>query len=94
MRHFDRDQAAAYLAAAPPAYRPLAELLISTGLRIGEAVALEWADVDTEALTIRVSRSRKVGGKLGGTKTDQARIIQSARAQRRCSSSTAARPTR
>jgi integrase len=75
MRHFDRDQAAAYLAAAPPAYRPLAELLISTGLRIGEAVALEWADVDTEALTIRVSRSRKVGGKLGGTKTDQARIV-------------------
>lgn len=37
MRHFDRDQAAAYLAAASPAYRPLAELLISTGLRIGEA---------------------------------------------------------
>jgi integrase len=51
------------------------ELLVSTGLRIGEAVALEWADVDTEALTIRVSRSRKVGGKLGGTKTDQARIV-------------------
>lgn len=75
MRHFDRDQAATYLAAALPAYRPLAELLISTGLRIGEAVALEWTDVDTEALTIRVSRSRKVGGKLGGTKTDQARIV-------------------
>ena len=62
MAHLDRDEVAAYIAdAAPDLYRPLAELLISTGLRIGEAVALEWADVDLEALTIRVSRSWKLG---------------------------------
>ncbi len=75
MKHITRAQAVAYIAAAPPAYRAMAELLISTGLRVGEAVALEWTDVDAEALTIRVSRSRKLDGSVGGTKTDQARIV-------------------
>jgi integrase len=75
MAHLDRDQAAAYLTAATPAYRPLAELLIACGPRIGEAVALEWPDLDLEALTIRVGRSRKLGGKVGGTKTDRERVV-------------------
>jgi integrase len=30
-------------------YRPLFELLVDTGLRIGEALGLTWADVDYEA---------------------------------------------
>ena len=68
-------RASAYLEAAPDAYRPLAELLIATGLRIGEAVALEWSDVDFEALTLRVSRSRKLGGAVGGTKSDRSRMV-------------------
>jgi integrase len=76
MNHLSREQAATYLAAAPPAYRPLAEVLIATGLRIGEALALEWRDVDLEARTLRVSRSRKVDGSVGTTKTDRARIVQ------------------
>jgi integrase len=75
MAHLDREQAAAYLAAAPPAYRPLAELLIATGLRIGEALALEWSDVDVDALTLRVSRSRKLRGAVGTPKGDRARAV-------------------
>jgi integrase len=75
MRYLDVSQASAYLAAAPEAYQPLAELLIATGLRIGEAVALEWSDVDFEALTLRVSRSRKLGGAVGGTKSDRSRMV-------------------
>lgn len=75
LRILDVSQASAYLAAAPEAYRPLAELLIATGLRIGEAVALEWSDVDFEALTLRVSRSRKLGGAVGGTKSDRSRMV-------------------
>jgi integrase len=71
----DRDAVARYLAACPGWYRPLARLLIATGLRIGEAVALDWADVDLDAASIRVSRSRKLGGAIGGTKGDRARLV-------------------
>jgi integrase len=42
---------------------------------IGEAVALDWADVDLDAATIRVARSRKLGGTIGGTKGDRARLV-------------------
>jgi integrase len=52
-----------------------AELLIATGLRIGEAVALEWGDIDLDALTLRVSRSWKLGGTVGTPKTDRARVV-------------------
>ena len=75
MQHLDREQARDYLAACSHEYRPLAELLIATGLRIGEAVALEWADVDLDALTLRVSRSWKLGGAVGTPKTDRARVV-------------------
>jgi integrase len=37
-------------------YRPLFELLAYTGLRIGEALGLTWADIDYEAGLIRVHR--------------------------------------
>jgi integrase len=75
MQHLDREQARDYLGACCDDYRPLAELLIATGLRIGEAVALEWADVDLDALTLRVSRSWKLGGTVGTPKTDRVRVV-------------------
>jgi integrase len=75
MAHLNREQAAAYLAAAPAEYRSLAEVLIGTGLRIGEALALEWGDVDLDGLTLRVSRSRKLRGEIGTTKSDRARVV-------------------
>jgi integrase len=86
----DREQAAAYLDAASAEYRTLAELLMRTGLRIGEALALEWRDVDTEALTLRVSRSHKCDGSSGGTKTDRRAPYTSARTWLARSTSTAA----
>lgn len=42
------DQLAALLAAAPPRHRLLFRVLAATGLRIGEAVALRWADLALE----------------------------------------------
>lgn len=38
-------------------YHLLFVLLLSTGLRIGEALALEWSDIDLEGGRIRVARS-------------------------------------
>lgn len=63
-----------YLAACSRTYRPLAEVLIATGMRIGEALALRWGDVDLEARRIRVLRSAKRGGE-GSTKGDRARSV-------------------
>ena len=75
--HIERDylrlhEIPVYLAACAPAYRPLAELLIATGMRIGEALALSWGDVDFENGAIRVLRSGKPGGD-GSTKGDRFR---------------------
>ena len=75
MQHLTREQARAYLAATPTPYAALAATLVTTGLRIGEAVALRWADVDLDARTLRVSRSRKLDGSVGGTKSDKARVV-------------------
>ncbi|MGH2946933.1 MAG: tyrosine-type recombinase/integrase [Solirubrobacteraceae bacterium] len=47
-----------YLDACAPHYRPLAELLIGTGARISEALALTWPDIDLEHGAIRVCRQR------------------------------------
>jgi len=63
-----------YLAACHRTYRPMAELLIATGMRIGEAVALRWGDVDLDGRRIRVMRSAKRDGE-GSTKGDRARAI-------------------
>ena len=75
--HIERDylrlhEIPVYLAACAPPYRPLAELLIATGMRIGEAFALSWGDVDFENGAIRVLRSGKPGGD-GSTKGDRFR---------------------
>ena len=69
-----RTQASAYLHAAAPAYRPLAELLIGSGLRISEALALEWGDVDWDSGVRSVTKTFKVGG-VGTPKGDRARDV-------------------
>ena len=46
-------------------YAPLFELLINTGLRRGEALALNWSDVDLEERTARVRKTLvRQGGEL------------------------------
>jgi len=56
---------------------PLWAVLVSTGVRVGEATALGWDDVDLEARTIRVRRTlhRQVGKGLvfGEPKTTRSR---------------------
>jgi integrase len=63
-----------YLDACDDVYRPLAETLIATGLRISEALALTWDDVDWLARRLRVLRSRKAEG-AGSTKGDRFRPV-------------------
>jgi hypothetical protein len=47
-----------YLGACPAHYRPLAQLLIGTGARISEALALTWRDVELEHGTVQIQRQR------------------------------------
>jgi integrase len=74
MRTLAAGECRRYVDACPHWYRPLAELLLGTGCRIGEALALDWADVDLDAGRVRISRSLKDGG-VGGTKGDRARLV-------------------
>lgn len=69
------DEIAAYLAGCSPAYRPLAAFLLGTGARIGEALALTWADVDWRSGSVVIARSVKLGGAIGSTKGDRARRV-------------------
>jgi len=67
----------AYLDACSEIYRPLAELLIGSGLRISEALALRVGDLDLEATggSIIVYRSRKKDT-VGSTKSDRFRSVE------------------
>jgi integrase len=66
-----------YLDACSVVYRPLAELLIGSGLRISEALALKVSDLELEANggAIVVYRSRKKGS-VGSTKSDRFRAVE------------------
>lgn len=56
-----RAELARLLDAIGPGHRPFFRLLAATGLRIGEGLALTWADVDLDARTVRVRRSMRHG---------------------------------
>jgi len=55
------------------AYRPLFELLAYTGLRIGEALGLVWADVGFDAATLHVHRQLTRWREHGPLKTEAGR---------------------
>jgi integrase len=44
-----------------PAYAPLFSTLTGTGLRLGEALGLQWSDVDFAANMVRVQRAISAG---------------------------------
>jgi integrase len=75
MRYLDRVEALCYLDACEDWYRPLAEILIGAGLRIGEAIALEWRDIDWDGCAIQISRAAKDGGEIGTPKGDRSRTV-------------------
>lgn len=60
-------------AAETPALRSLVLFLAYTGLRVGEAFALEWSDVDFEALRVRVER-RVYKGEVDLPKSNRTRL--------------------
>jgi integrase len=66
-----------YLDSCSAIYRPLAELLIGSGLRISEALALGIGDLEMEETggMIVVYRSRKQGSE-GSTKSDRFRAVE------------------
>jgi integrase len=75
MQYLTREQALVYLDSCDGWYRPLAEVLLGAGLRIGEAIALEWRDVDWDGSALEVSRSAKDSGKVGTPKGDRSRTM-------------------
>ena len=66
-----------YLDSCSALYRPLAELLIGSGLRISEALALKVSDLELEGKggVIVVYRSRKKNS-VGSTKSDRFRSVE------------------
>jgi integrase len=80
--HIERDylrlqEIPVYLDSSSELYRSLAELLIGSGLRISEAIALQIGDLELEKSggVIVVYRSRKKG-KVGSTKSDRFRPVE------------------
>lgn len=64
LRHWTPDQAKAYLAAArQERLYALHVLALNIGLRRGELIGLQWGDVDLEAGTLAVRRSRTSVGR-------------------------------
>lgn len=74
MLYLNRDAAHRYLDACDPWYRPLAETLVGAGLRIGEAVALQWGDIAWDSSALVISRTAKTGG-IGTPKGDRTRTV-------------------
>ncbi len=74
MLYLSREDAHRYLDSCSNWYRPLAEVLVGAGLRIGEAIALEWRDLDWDGHAIVVSRAAKDGA-IGTPKGDRSRAV-------------------
>ena len=67
-------QARSYLEAAPGWFRPVGEVLLGTGMRIGELIGLEWRDVDWDASSLRIERA-VYRGRLGKPKSGHGRSV-------------------
>ena len=56
------EQALPLIEGAPRSLRPLVATLIGAGLRVDEAVALDWSDVNLATSTLRVGRAKTDAG--------------------------------
>lgn len=61
--------------AAPGAIGRLTLLMLFAGLRLGEATALDWSDIDWEGSALNVRRSLSRGKHLGATKSGRSRRV-------------------
>jgi integrase len=85
MDYLRPDEVPRYLESCRPEYRPLAELLIASGMRISEALGLVWDDVDVNAGVVRVLRQAQAGSTgrrrgrerdgIGATKNKRYRVV-------------------
>jgi integrase len=73
MRFLEREEIAALLEHATPAYRPPLATAIFTGLRCGELLALQYQHVDFDRRIIQVRQQIDRGRTLQALKTQQAR---------------------
>jgi integrase len=69
----DRESVGRLIASTPQRYRPLVSVSVLTGIRQGEALGLQWADVDTREGVLRVRRQLSRSGELVEPKTNAAR---------------------
>jgi integrase len=69
----DRESVGRLIAAAPQRYRPLVSVSVLTGIRQGEALGLQWADVDTREGVLRIRRQFSRSGELVEPKTQAAK---------------------
>ena len=70
VKAFSREQLATVLAVVNPRHRLLLEILADTGLRISEAIALEWRHVELDGSRPHVKVRRAiVRGKVGAPKS-------------------------
>lgn len=84
VEYLNKDEAQQFrkaLEAEPLNKRAYFTLLLLTGMRRGEAVALTWSDIDEEKKTVSISKNVVVdknspnGRQIKGTKTDEPRIV-------------------
>jgi integrase len=68
-RRLSDDQVRRLCASATPRYRPIVTLLAWTGLRVSEALALRWDDINFEEREIRVMHQLDDDAKLKSPKT-------------------------
>lgn len=66
--HFSRSQVESILALAEDPWRTFFVLLVMTGMRAGEALGLQWADIDYDHHCVHIRRSAWQG-QLQSTKT-------------------------
>ncbi|MFQ5945839.1 MAG: tyrosine-type recombinase/integrase, partial [Anaerolineae bacterium] len=78
LKAFTREQLARFLVVAAETHRrfyALLVLLARTGLRLGEALALRWEDVDFSAREIRVVRTLSTRGQIDIPKSGHGRTV-------------------
>lgn len=76
LRTWTADEAKRFLEVAwetHPELAPLFEVLLGTGVRIGEALGLRWRDVDLKAGTMTINQQLTKAGEFAPPKTKRAR---------------------